>query len=132
MALETSFPDFYAVLEIQFGASDAEIRRAWMQLVKQWQSKANSGDLVATERLQQINVAYEVLSNPEERIKYDTAYEHQSKQPQEDPEEEIPDEPADCKSCLCGLIVIVAALAIVGFILWGIWTLINNVWGPIF
>ena len=76
MAPETPFPDFYAVLEIQFGASTQEIRKAWMRLVKQWQSKANSGDRVATERLQQIHEAYTLLSDPSERAEYDRAYEY--------------------------------------------------------
>ena len=76
MAPETPFPDFYAVLEIRFGASTEEIRKAWMRLVKQWQSKANSGDSDATERLQQIHEAYGVLSDPSERAEYDRAYEY--------------------------------------------------------
>ena len=76
MTTEGPFIDYYAVLEIQFGASTEEIRKAWMQLVKQWQSKANSGDSDATERLQQIHEAYEVLSDPSERAEYDHAYEY--------------------------------------------------------
>lgn len=76
MATEKLFTDFYAVLEIQPNASTDEIRKAWMQLVKQWQSKANSGDSDATERLQQIHEAYGVLSDPSERAEYDRAYEY--------------------------------------------------------
>ena len=76
MTTEEPFIDYYAVLEIQPNASDDEIRKAWMQLVKQWQPKANSGDSDATERLQQIHEAYGVLSDPSEHAEYDRAYEY--------------------------------------------------------
>ena len=133
MAPETQFPDFYAVLEIQFGASDNEVRRAWMQLVKQWQPKANSGDLLANDRLQQIHEAYGVLSDPEKRLGYDHYYKLHTTPPEEDSDTESSDEePANCKSCLCGMIVIVAALAIVGLILWVAWNFVANVWEAIF
>lgn len=90
MTTEGPFIDYYAVLEIQFGASTEEIRKAWMQLVKQWQSKANSGDSDATERLQQINEADTVLSDPSRREKHDERHRQQleeEKQRQEEAEQ---------------------------------------------
>ena len=75
MATEGPSIDHYAVLEIQFGASDDEVRKAWMRLVRQWQPKANSGDHVANELLQRINAAEEVLSDLEKRAEYDREYE---------------------------------------------------------
>lgn len=84
MAQKTPFIDHYAALEIQPNASADEAKEAWQQLTRQLQPKANSGDSVATERLQEIHEAYTVLSDPRERIKYDREYEQHRPQLKEE------------------------------------------------
>ena len=132
MAPNTSFIDHYAVLEIQFGASADEIKKSWMRLVKQWQSKANSGDPVATERLQQIHEAYTVLSDPEKRIQYDILYvvENEAESEESSGSEELQNE--SFAASFMGAIVIVAALTLIGFVLWAAWNLGSGAWQAIF
>ena len=126
------FIDHYAVLEIQFGASADEIKKSWMQLVKQWQSKANSGDPIATERLQQIHEAYEVLSDPEKRIQYDIIYvvEKEAESEEASGSEERQNE--SFAASFMGAIVIATGLTLIGFVLWAAWNLGSGAWQAIF
>lgn len=126
------FIDHYAVLEIRFGASVDEIKNSWMQLVKQWQSKANSGDPIATERLQQIHEAYEVLSDPEKRIQYDIIYvvEKEAESEEASGSEERQNE--SFAASFMGTIVIATGLTLIGFVLWAAWNLGYGAWQYIF
>ena len=63
--------DFYVVLGVERGASDAEIKRAFRKLAQQWHPDVNT-DPAAQERFKEINEAYQVLSDPERRQRYDT------------------------------------------------------------
>lgn len=63
--------DYYEVLGIDRNADQQEIRRAFRKLARQYHPDVNPGDRVAEERFKEINEAYEVLSDPEKREKYD-------------------------------------------------------------
>ena len=62
--------DFYEVLGVERGASDAEIKRAFRRLAQQWHPDVNA-DGEAQERFKEINEAYQVLSDPGRRQAYD-------------------------------------------------------------
>lgn len=60
----------YAVLGVQRGAADTEIRRAFRAAARQWHPDVCS-EPNATEAFQRINEAYQVLSDPRTRARYD-------------------------------------------------------------
>src|SRR5438477_3306273 len=62
--------DFYDILGVERGASDAEIKRAYRRLAQQWHPDVNA-DPAAHERFKEINEAYQVLSDPQRRQAYD-------------------------------------------------------------
>lgn len=67
---------FYQVLKLKKGASDTEVKRAYRKLSLELHPdkvKARNGDAkAAEERFQQINRAYQVLSNSKSRRLFDT------------------------------------------------------------
>jgi molecular chaperone DnaJ len=62
--------DYYTVLGVERGASDAEIKRAFRRLAQQWHPDVNQ-EPGAPERFKEINEAYQVLSDPQRRQAYD-------------------------------------------------------------
>jgi molecular chaperone DnaJ len=62
--------DYYEILGVQRGASDADIKRAYRKLAQQWHPDVNQ-EPSAHDRFKQINEAYQVLSDPERRQRYD-------------------------------------------------------------
>jgi molecular chaperone DnaJ len=63
--------DFYAVLGVPETASAAEIKKAYRKLAKQYHPDANPDNPQAAERFKQISEANAVLSDAEQRSKYD-------------------------------------------------------------
>lgn len=63
--------DYYETLGIERNADDAEIKRAYRSLAKKYHPDLNPGDKAAEEKLKEINEAFEVLSDPDKRAKYD-------------------------------------------------------------
>ncbi len=63
--------DFYAILGVAKDASDADIKKAYRKLARQYHPDTNSGDAAAEKRFKDISEAYSVLSNPEDRQQYD-------------------------------------------------------------
>ena len=86
------FIDYYNVLGLQKNASADEIKKAYRKLAKQFHPDANPDDATAKKKFQQINEANEVLSDPENRKKFDKygkdwqhseAFEQQARQQQQ-------------------------------------------------
>jgi molecular chaperone DnaJ len=62
--------DYYDILGVPRGASDAEVKRAFRKLAQQWHPDIST-DPQADERFKEINEAYQVLSDPQRRQAYD-------------------------------------------------------------
>jgi len=68
--LNENIPDYYAILEVSKDASQDEIKKQFRLLAKKWHpDKKQSND--AEEKMAQINMAYEVLSDHKRRKMYD-------------------------------------------------------------
>ena len=63
--------DLYATLGISREATQEEIRKAYRKLVRKYHPDANPGDAEAAERFKKINLAYEILQDPQKRAAYD-------------------------------------------------------------
>ncbi|MGI6119209.1 MAG: molecular chaperone DnaJ [Desulfosporosinus sp.] len=63
--------DIYEVLGVDRSASEQEIKKAYRKLARQYHPDANPGDKEAEEKFKEVADAYDILSNPEKRARYD-------------------------------------------------------------
>lgn len=63
--------DYYEVLGLQKGASDDEIKKAYRKMAKQYHPDLHPGDKEAEKCFKEVNEAYEVLSDPDKKARYD-------------------------------------------------------------
>jgi molecular chaperone DnaJ len=63
--------DLYEVLGVGRDAGDAEIKKAYRRLAMEYHPDRNPGDSKAEERFKEASTAYKVLSDPDQRARYD-------------------------------------------------------------
>ena len=69
--LKSATPDHYATLGLHRRCTDAQIRAAYRTLAKQHHPDVNGGSRDAQARTQELNAAYEILSDSARRTEYD-------------------------------------------------------------
>lgn len=65
------YRDYYQTLGVVKSASEGEIKKAYRKLAMKFHPDRNRGNRVAEEKFKEINEAYEVLSDPQKRARYD-------------------------------------------------------------
>ncbi|KAF5456025.1 hypothetical protein F2P56_025541 [Juglans regia] len=63
--------DYYKILEVDYDATDDAIRSNYIRLALKWHPDKKKDQDSATSRFQEINEAYQVLSDPAKRREYD-------------------------------------------------------------
>jgi len=64
--------DFYVILGLERGATLADVKRAYKRLARRFHPDINPGDRRAAAQFRQIAEAYETLSDPDRRRRYDS------------------------------------------------------------
>ena len=85
-----AYKDYYEVLGVSRDADQDAIRRAYRKLARQYHPDVNS-DSDAEDRFKEVGEAYEVLSDPEKRERYDRLGANWRQQEQEAPETNFED-----------------------------------------
>ncbi|KAL9450052.1 hypothetical protein AB3S75_011901 [Citrus x aurantiifolia] len=64
--------DYYKILEVDYDATEEEIRSNYIRLALKWHPDKQKDRDCATSSFQEINEAYQVLSDPVKRREYDS------------------------------------------------------------
>lgn len=71
-----AFKDYYNILGVSKTATAQDIKKAYRKLARKYHPDVNPNDKAAEQKFKEINEAHEVLSNTENRKKYDAYGEH--------------------------------------------------------
>src|SRR5687767_3301404 len=83
--MPVEFKDYYQSLGVSREASQDDIRKAFRKLAREYHPDVAKDKKNAEEKFKEINEAYEVLSDPEKRKKYDTLGANWNRQQQPPP-----------------------------------------------
>ena len=67
----SGYTDYFQVLGVDRSADANAIKKAFRSLARQYHPDVNPGDAKAEERFKEISEAYEVLSDPDKRRRYE-------------------------------------------------------------
>lgn len=67
----TDFKDYYTILGVSKTATPEEVKQAFRKLARKYHPDVNPNNKQAEARFKEVNEAYEVLSDPDKRKKYD-------------------------------------------------------------
>jgi curved DNA-binding protein len=65
------YRDYYKILGVPRGSDAEEIKKTYRKLAMRYHPDRNPGDKQAEDRFKEINEAYQVLSDPQKRARYD-------------------------------------------------------------
>ncbi|KAI4366542.1 hypothetical protein MLD38_022406 [Melastoma candidum] len=71
LSIISEHKDYYKILEVDYDATDDTIRSNYIRLALKWHPDKKKDQGEATSRFQEINEAYQVLSDPVKRQEYD-------------------------------------------------------------
>src|ERR1051325_6592247 len=71
MPVSTTKRDYYEVLGVSRGCTEVELKSAYRKVALQYHPDRNPGNHEAEEKFKEASEAYEVLSDPERRARYD-------------------------------------------------------------
>ncbi|MXW40676.1 MAG: DnaJ domain-containing protein [Synechococcus sp. SB0668_bin_15] len=71
MARSGGYKDYWSILQVPRGADQAAVKQAFRRLARQYHPDVKPNDKAAEGRFKEINEAYEVLSDPEKRRRYE-------------------------------------------------------------
>ena len=69
----TEKKDYYEVLGVDKKATDQDLKKAFRSLARKYHPDKNPDDEEAESRFKEVQEAYAILSNPEQRRQYDLA-----------------------------------------------------------
>jgi curved DNA-binding protein len=69
--MSVQYKDYYQILGVPRGAGDADIKKSFRKLAREYHPDVAKDKKKAEEKFKEINEAYEVLRDPEKRKKYD-------------------------------------------------------------
>ena len=69
--MAVKFQDYYEVLGVSRTATEADIKKAYRKLARKYHPDVNPDDKTAEEKFKDVREAYDVLSDPEKRQRYD-------------------------------------------------------------
>lgn len=65
------YKDYYKILGVDKNTGAKQIKKAYRELARKYHPDTNPGDKTAEEKFKEVSEAYEVLSDPEKRKRYD-------------------------------------------------------------
>ena len=69
--MPVQYKDYYEILKVPRTASEAEIKKAFRKLAREYHPDVAKNKKQAEEKFKEVNEAYEVLGDPAKRKKYD-------------------------------------------------------------